>query len=61
VLDRELPQEADLQPGGHGLYSTLADYMKFIRMILNDGAGPKDRIVKPETVARMATNGLLAI
>jgi methyl acetate hydrolase len=58
VLDRELPQEADLQPGGHGLYSTLADYMKFIRMILNDGAGPKDRMVKPETVARMAKNGL---
>lgn len=44
--------------GGHGLYSTVGDYMRFIRMILNDGAGEHGRVLKPETVAQMAKNGL---
>jgi methyl acetate hydrolase len=47
--------------GGHGLYSTVADYMKFIRMILNDGAGPNGRVLKPETVEQMSRNGLGAL
>ena len=44
--------------GGHGLYSTIGEYMKFIRMILNDGAGLNGRVLKPETVAQMSKNGL---
>ena len=38
--DFELPQDPEVHMGGHGLYATVPDYMKFIRMWLNDGAGP---------------------
>ncbi len=44
--------------GGHGLYGTVGDYVKFIRMVLNDGAGEHGRVLKPDTVERMAQNGL---
>jgi methyl acetate hydrolase len=58
-----LPDLASLQPpemdmGGHGLYATVGEYMKFIRMILSDGAGPNGRVLKAETVAQMETPGL---
>ena len=38
--------------GGGGLYSTLNDYLKFMRIWLNGGAG----ILSPETVAEMTRN-----
>lgn len=38
--------------GGAGLHSTAPDYLSFLRMILNQGAG----LLKPETVAAMGTN-----
>ncbi len=44
--------------GGHGLYGTVGDYMRFIRMWLNDGAGEHGRVLKPETVAMAEKNGL---
>ena len=59
--DIVLPQPPDMDMGGHGLYGTVADYMKFIRMILNGGDGPHGRVVAPETLDRMATNGLGAL
>lgn len=59
--DLVLPQPPEMDMGGHGLYSTVADYMKFIRMILNDGAGPNGRVLKPETVEQMSRNGLGAL
>ena len=46
----ELPADPEVHFGGHGLYGTVGDYMKFIRMWLNDGAGPNGRVLKPETV-----------
>ena len=46
----ELPSNPEVHFGGHGLYGTVGDYMKFIRMWLNDGAGPNGRVLKPETV-----------
>ncbi|RDE33876.1 class A beta-lactamase-related serine hydrolase [Parageobacillus thermoglucosidasius] len=52
--DLILPQSPEMDMGGHGLYASIGEYMKFIRMILNDGAG----VLKPETVAKMAQNGL---
>ncbi len=58
LTDFELPQDPEVHMGGHGLYSTVGDYMRFIRMILNDGAGEHGRVLKPETVAQMAKNGL---
>ena len=59
ATDFELPQEPEQHMGGHGLYATVGDYMKFIRMVLNDGAAPGgQRVLRPETVAKMATNAL---
>ncbi|MFW7267657.1 serine hydrolase domain-containing protein [Gluconacetobacter sp. Hr-1-5] len=59
--DFELPQEPELHMAGHGLYSTVGDYMRFIRMILNKGQGENGRVLNAETVAMMATNGLGAL
>ena len=58
LSDFELPQEPEQHMGGHGLYGTVGDYMKFIRMVLNDGAGAHGRVLQPETVERMSQNGL---
>ena len=44
--------------GGHGLYATVGDYMRFIRMWLNDGAGEHGRVLKPETVRMAEQNHL---
>ena len=57
-LDLELPQDPEIHMGGHGLYATVGDYMRFIRMYLNDGAGEHGRVLKPETVRLATTNGL---
>ena len=58
LSDFELPQDPEQHMGGHGMYGTVGDYMKFIRMVLNDGDGPHGRVLKAETVERMAQNGL---
>lgn len=47
-----------LKPGGFGLTSTLDDYMKFARMLVNKGALGSVRILKPETVKLMSTSHL---
>jgi CubicO group peptidase (beta-lactamase class C family) len=47
-----------LTPGGFGLTSTLEDYMRFARMLLNGGELDDVRILRPETVRLMATNQL---
>lgn len=56
--DLMLPQPPEVQLGGAGLYGTVGDYLAFIRMILNDGDAPNGRVLKAETVAQMAQNGL---
>ncbi len=58
LKDLMLPQPPEMDMGGHGLYGTVGDYMKFIRMILNDGAGTNGRVLKAETVEAMSKNGL---
>ncbi|HZZ23524.1 MAG TPA: hypothetical protein VFE60_13535, partial [Roseiarcus sp.] len=42
--DFTLPPDPEVHMGGHGLYSTVLDYAKFIRMWLNDGQGPGGRV-----------------
>ncbi len=59
--DLVLPQPPAMDMGGHGLYGTVGEYMKFIRMILNDGAGVNGRVLKSETVTLMAEDGLSAM
>ena len=58
--DLMLPQPPEMDMGGHGLYASVGEYMKFIRMMLNDGAGPHGRVLKAETVEQMCKNGLPA-
>jgi methyl acetate hydrolase len=54
----ELAPDPDIDMGGHGLWSTALDYTKFIRMWLNDGAGPDGPVLAPATVAMAAANHL---
>jgi len=56
--DFELPQDPEIHMGGHGLYATVGDYCRFIRMWLNDGAGEAGPVLRPETVRAAAANGL---
>lgn len=51
-------REWPLTPGGWGLTSTLADYMRFARMLLNEGELDGVRILEGETVRLMATDAL---
>ncbi|MGH7617893.1 MAG: serine hydrolase, partial [Gemmatimonadaceae bacterium] len=48
-----------LTPGSFGLTSTLDDYMRFARMLVNGGELDGVRILKPETVRLMSTSHLL--
>ncbi len=49
-----------LKPGSWGLTSTLDDYMRFARMLLNDGELDGVRILKPATVRLMASDAMPA-
>ena len=42
--------------GGQGLASTASDYLRFARMLLNDGELERVRILKPETARMMRSN-----
>jgi CubicO group peptidase (beta-lactamase class C family) len=42
--------------GGGGMSGTAADYLRFVRMILNGGSLAGVTILKPETVAEMGRN-----
>ncbi|GED97787.1 serine hydrolase domain-containing protein [Gordonia crocea] len=53
-----LPQEPEIHMGGHGLYSTMPDYARFLRMWLNDGEGEHGRVLQASTVAQAVQNGL---
>lgn len=66
--DRSLRQNPRVAPtvpkefnGGGGLYSTTADYVRFMQMILQKGHGRKqDRILQPKTVESMEVNQIRA-
>ena len=47
-----------LTRGGAGLVSSIDDYMRFARMLLNGGTLDGVRILKPSTVKMMSTNEL---
>jgi methyl acetate hydrolase len=58
--DMQLPADPEVHMGGHGLYASIGEYMKFIRMWLNDGAGPNGRVLRKDTVEAAVRNGLEA-
>lgn len=58
MADFALPDNPEVDMAGHGLYASVGEYMKFIRMWLNDGNGPNGQVLKPETVKQAVTNGL---
>lgn len=56
-----LPQEPEVHMGGHGLYSTVSDYLKFIRLWLNRGEVNGHRLLQESTLELALNNGLADI
>lgn len=56
--ERKLPEPPKIYNGGGGLYSTVADYTRFLQMILGNGARGGTRVLQPETVASLRVNQL---
>ena len=55
----EIPQQPEFEMGGGGLYGTARDYLRFVRMMLNEGRSDGgDAVLRPETVAQMSTNAM---
>jgi CubicO group peptidase (beta-lactamase class C family) len=61
ATDFEVPQEPEFELGGGGLYSTAADYAKFVRMILRRGLHDGMQVLKPGTVDLMSQNHIGAL
>lgn len=58
-MELEIPQQPEFEMGGGGLYGTAGDYLKFVRMMLNQGkSGRGEPVLKPETVAQMSKNAM---
>jgi methyl acetate hydrolase len=53
---RVMPGTPKTFPGGGGLYSTAADYTRFMQMILNQGMSGGQRILAAKSVEQMSLN-----
>ena len=51
-------KQRPMRSGGGGLLSTVADYLAFLRMIINGGEWQGVRLLRPETVEMMHSNQL---
>ncbi|MFB6247038.1 MAG: serine hydrolase domain-containing protein [Salinibacter sp.] len=56
--DSEFAAPVTFLSGGGGLVSTMDDYLRFARMLLNGGAVDGTRLLSPKTVALMTQNHL---
>jgi CubicO group peptidase (beta-lactamase class C family) len=54
----ERPEDMAYVSGGAGLWSTLDDYLAFARMFVSAGTVDGVRLLRPETLAMMASNQL---
>ena len=52
----QMKQNPELESGGGGLYSTLNDYILFLRMLLNNGNSNSQQILLPDTIQTMFKN-----
>jgi methyl acetate hydrolase len=50
------PEPREFFPGGGGLFSTTADYLRFLQALMHGGVLDGQRILRPETVAMMGQN-----
>ncbi|WP_153505725.1 serine hydrolase domain-containing protein [Cumulibacter manganitolerans] len=57
----EYAQDPELVPGGHGLYSTPRDYLRFERALLRGGELDGRRILQEATVRQMFSNQIGAL
>lgn len=55
-VDIDWTKDREYLNGGHGLYSTARDYIRFLRMFLGGGALDGTRVLRTETVADMCRN-----
>jgi methyl acetate hydrolase len=55
------PERPAVFSAGGGLFSTGADYLRFLRMFLGDGQFDGARLLRPETVALLAENHVGAL
>ncbi len=53
--------DTPFESGGGGLVSTIDDYMRFARMLQNEGELDGVRLIKPETLALMTSDQLVGI
>ena len=58
IFEQPYQPGAKFQSGGGGLLSTTADYLRFTRMLLNEGELDGARILAPSTVRLMRTDFL---
>ena len=54
----ERPESMTFESGGQGLWSTLDDYLAFARLFVGGGSVDGVRLLRPETLTRMASNQL---
>jgi len=57
---KERPADLEYESGGQGLWSTLADYLKFARLFVENGSSASVQILKPETLELIRSNQLTA-
>jgi len=58
VVVEERPETMAYESGAVGLWSTLDDYLKFVRLFLGDGEVDGVRLLRPATLRKMMTNQL---
>jgi CubicO group peptidase (beta-lactamase class C family) len=59
--EMEMMEEGSFESGGGGLFSTVDDYTRFAKMLLNRGEYKGTRILSPESVDRMASSQITPI